>query len=128
MNRIATTPEQSKKLLGLGLNPETSDMFWLQEPGDPKVHYLMVRDSDDDLEPDWKIPAWSLSKLLEILPDYLIKDGCGYWFELDKTESSTIRYWSKPAGIYTVFLEENDQDYVACAFKVLCFLLENELI
>lgn len=118
---IATTIEQSKKLLELGLNQETSDMFWLQEPGDPEVHYLMVREQDDDFEPDWRIPAWSLSALLKLMPEI-------------RTEHGIMQpYLVGGAGRRFRFLcfykiTYNTQNYdepVDAAYEMIVWLLEN---
>ena len=75
-SKIATTKEQSERLLALGLKPETADMYLekcrLPEAGDYYLHTLpnnvdakhwfSVRMNHDI------IPAWSLSRLLELLP------------------------------------------------------------
>lgn len=75
-SKIATTKEQSQRLLALGLKAETADMYLekcrLPEAGDYYLHTLpdgidvkhwfsarMNRDI---------IPAWSLSRLWELLP------------------------------------------------------------
>ena len=55
-SQICTTLEQSKKLLELGLKPETADMYIF----DDEV-YIGKPNVDD-------IPAWSLHRLIELLP------------------------------------------------------------
>lgn len=76
MSDICTTKEQSLRLLSLGLNPGTADMYLekspLPEAGEYYIHVL-TKDIDAD---DWFsarmnrdiIPAWSLSRLLEMIP------------------------------------------------------------
>lgn len=59
-NKICTNIEQSKHLLELGLNPETSDMFIENNIAYPK------EEGYTDVE---KITfSWSLSALLELMP------------------------------------------------------------
>ena len=72
MNKLATTIEQSKKLLELGLKPETSDMMYVG------ITNTLILKNDcyaDELD----IPAWSLSALIELMPfeiyDKMFSDG-----------------------------------------------------
>lgn len=69
-SQIATTREQSERLLALGMKPETADMY-LKYDGNPYlVTYTLT--AKDRLVPyilkEKDIPAWSLSRLLELLP------------------------------------------------------------
>lgn len=67
-SQIATTKEQSERLLALGLKKETADM----------VHYrsssiqnwgIFAKPWRGDYEgSQWYYPAWSLGRLLEMLP------------------------------------------------------------
>lgn len=64
MKQICTTVEQSKKLIELGLDIETSDMYWdFQETG-----YILIADELRYYHNDSEIPAWSLAALFELLP------------------------------------------------------------
>lgn len=61
MNKICTTIEQSKKLLELGIDRKTSDMYyWCGS--DLRIGGYRAQDEELD------IPAWSLSALLELMP------------------------------------------------------------
>ena len=133
---ICTTLEQSEKLLGLGLNPETADMkyfYWKNEENpvkkSPSVGFSKeISDNYIGTEAVYA-PAWSLAKLLEILPDCVIKDGRGYWLECFKDEDTfVIKYWIKPNGICTNLLVEGHPDYVTCAVNAVCYLLETKLL
>lgn len=66
---ISTTREQSERLLVLGLKPETADMCYnLYFASAP----LEINNYGADLYKDKKfIPAWSLSRLLEMMPQYI---------------------------------------------------------
>ena len=86
---ICTSIEQSKKLLSLGIDPSTADM-WYSYYGNskynPTVAYkgqqwflCQIRNSSHD-----DIPCWSLTALLKLLPDIIkVKEEC-YTFSLIK--------------------------------------------
>lgn len=61
-SQIATTKEQSERLLALGLKKETADMWY---PHFAKTCPIPL--IDEVLTTD-DIPAWSLGRLLEMLP------------------------------------------------------------
>lgn len=65
-SQICTSVEQSKHLLELGLNPETSDMCWFNNMQKPFcAPYKLFVDRAQDLK--WVIfPAWSLHRLIEM--------------------------------------------------------------
>ena len=70
-NNISTTLEQSKRLLELGVKPETADMHYMSIPT-LKADTLQVSASiflDLDAPGDGDVPSWSLSRLLEMMPD-----------------------------------------------------------
>ena len=91
-SQICTTREQSERLLALGLKKETADMF-----------YFFYDKNTYEINPTWEtiwedrndykkiIPAWSLGRLIEMMPldvfDYcftLIKNyPNGYSVEYD---------------------------------------------
>lgn len=72
---FCTTLEQSKQLLELGLNPETSDMTYLTgiRDGEEETYGILPY---KELEPDCRkgnilyknVPAWTYYKLLTLLP------------------------------------------------------------
>lgn len=66
--KICTSMEQSKILLDLGLDPKTADMWY-----HPDYSYDNIPDLSRRCRVE-NIPAWSLSKLLRLLPD-VIKQG-----------------------------------------------------
>ena len=71
---IATTSEQSARLMACGVDPDTADMFYqpaLTLSGKRKGEiYLLMRGPDMEFEKN-DTPAWSLSALIEILPKHL---------------------------------------------------------
>lgn len=67
-SQIATTREQSERLLALGVKPETADMC-------SNDYGLLIATTYSELKEhlcDVKlIPSWSLSRLLEMMPQYI---------------------------------------------------------
>lgn len=75
---IATTIEQSKRLLAAGIDPISCDMRWTNEVEEDKgwgfiqtiqeeEYHLELGQPFFDSPDDSSIPAWSLSKLWDIL-------------------------------------------------------------
>lgn len=66
-SQICTSIRQSRRLLELGLNPETSDMCWLNISDLPaSAGYTVFKKAEDKC--NLKItPAWSLHRLLCML-------------------------------------------------------------
>ena len=117
---IATTIEQSKKLLEIGIDSNTADMCWsIDIPDLPTLLAYPITDCDN-LEN--KIPAWSLGTLMELMPKnklwYL-----AYNIEQQKRE------------ITFEVSEENDEwhyeyadTYLDAAVEMVCWLKENKYI
>lgn len=68
-SQICTTKEQSERLLVLGLNKETADMCY---PHFAKSYPIPL--VDEVLTTD-DIPAWSLHRLIEMMPFDVIPEG-----------------------------------------------------
>lgn len=74
-----TSRIESKKLLEEGLNPNTADMYYLEEEGFPKPIPYESKNLEEYLNrlPFWtrehatvskKLPCWSLGRLINIMP------------------------------------------------------------
>ena len=66
-HQIATTPEQSQRLIACGINPESADMFYTNYTTKPNDKAPCAKTAPLGIRKDL-IPAWSLSALLELLP------------------------------------------------------------
>ena len=125
MAKICTSVEQSKKLVKLGLDVNTADAIYPWRELMKDYDSLYVPENMFDIDED-DIPAWSLSALLELLPQH-IDSGLGWQkFGLDKG-------WN--GGIYQVyyenknsFIEKKSQTAVDAAFEMICWLLEQGFI
>ena len=69
-SQICTTREQSERLLSLGLKKETADMgiYYSELYGVDRVFTNDIFDEKPTFDSD-EIPAWSLHRLLSMLPD-----------------------------------------------------------
>ena len=70
-SQVATSIEQSKRLLELGLKKETADMAHNKNTVIPKYKIVPVSDWGllSELEEITYIPAWSLHRLIEMMPE-----------------------------------------------------------
>lgn len=66
-HQIATTPEQSQRLIACGVNPESADMLHFDNA------ILELRGLGKI--PEYSTPAWSLSALLALLPSVIKEDN-----------------------------------------------------
>lgn len=78
-SQICTTREQSERLLSLGLKKETADMVYMPFYRKGIIidysapHSLLNQDYFKDFSDD--IPAWSLHRLIEMMPKNIAIDG-----------------------------------------------------
>ena len=111
-SNICTTKEQSQRLLSLGLQPKTADMYLekssLPEAGEYYIHAL-TRDINAG---NWFsarmnrdiIPAWSLSRLLEMMPNEIPDPKPGF----KSHHPELIKY-------------EDGYNFSVCRYTVDCF-------
>lgn len=69
---IATTKEQSARLLQCGVDPETADMI------ETRLGNLLNRTQDFPVDETKETLVWSLSALLSLLPKEIDIDGYAY--------------------------------------------------
>lgn len=114
--KVATTIEQSRELLRLGLSPETADMYYIKKsPVYPRVlPEGMQIDSASVL-----CPAWSLTALFRMIP-HTGFTGCELNNYCDSGEVYTASYLDK--GLTPIRLADTPVDAV---WDIVCWLLEN---
>ena len=130
MTKICTSIEQSKKLLELGLNPDTADMFWLRIIGETRNTYgdiipltediCQVAIDDNNLcfhqssyDEDDTMPAWSLSALMSLMPQ-----NCA----IDKEKN---KYVASYVTSHEVLKWDSNTPFEG-AVNMMCWLLENK--
>ena len=85
-SQICTSREQSERLLALGLKKETADMayLWYGRAEDdtpllmdkPSIVYQGIMTTHD-------LPAWSLHRLIEMMPTLIYKRERQYWLDIN---------------------------------------------
>lgn len=117
MNKICTSIEQSKKLIELGIDVNTADVFWdtlLAKKPEAQVnnHYFI-----DEYNDEHRVPAWSLSALLEMLPK-------NYLIEANKKSTRTLYHITAISGEVTHY----HQDLVDAAVEMIIQLKNKNLL
>ena len=127
-NKIATTVEQSKKLLELGIDEGTADMYWWHYE---KKTYLSGMYDGEFNKHEEDVPAWSLSALLEMLPLKINVGNDLCPLKIDKEYNNKnlkvdygVCYLDKNSNGVGYF-KENTLDAV---FEMIVYLKENKLI
>lgn len=114
MSNICTNIQQSEKLVRLGLDPATSDMWWIDDQLVAKSNKFDVPSNDEETTVHC---AWSLSALLEVMRK------ANAVTTLQVTSLSTL-IRCKDMG----FIWQNDlhiYDPVTAAYEMVCYLLRN---
>ena len=90
MNQICTNKEQSSRLLEAGVNPKTADMYLDEFECPVAFEYRRI---EGHVGQDMAFPAWSLSKLIDMIPDQIECEGYNYYlFILPRDKEFTITY------------------------------------
>lgn len=143
MNKICTSLEQSKKLIELGIDENTSDMVYLKSyfEDDGEYNLLVGSYHEGYAERDGKtlvpvfdehIPAWSLSALLELMPSYLFEFERGIDLNIYPNLSSKAWHCSyMPNAVENMKNDKFKQitsgdNLVDAAFEMICWLKENK--
>ena len=129
MGRICTNPHQSNKLTSRGFSAKAADLWWSQyelvyQPtpmmqhfvGDP-VLYTYQTSSED-------IPAWSLTTLLQALPDTISYDDEIFNLHITKAQNYyLVEYTSERASL----LYRDGRDLIDICVQVIIHLIDNDI-
>lgn len=135
MNSICTSIEQSLKIIELGIDINTADMFYSNRVGGN--NYPLPIESKMNLPLlSQEIPAWSLSALLKLIPKHILrKDKIHY----GQTFIPSFRWEITPTAIYytdgndimddvSFRYGENNMELIDAVFEMFCWSKENEKI
>ena len=148
MSNICTSIEQSRKLLELGLDPNTADMYYqkILPKSDKIEHNPKVGNPLDCLEwynkgytafgkeplklEEHCIPAWSLSAIIELIPEYITLDvypyshdePMVYSLQINKNE---IEYFN---NITELSITKLGKSLLDASFNMMLWLIENYYI
>ena len=109
-----TTIEQSRKLIELGLKPETADLCYVAVTNkqQPQADSLIVRQNYSFQQND--VPAWSVEALLEAMPQSIHqwddRDRCYKTYELNLFRS----YYHCCSYSFGPSLKEENHDNLIC--------------
>lgn len=155
MNKICTSLEQSQKLVELGIDVSTADMYWLNRHIDlteTKYEVFVIDRSNEHIdffnsyavavEKGEIIPAWSLSALMDLLPSNFTEVGkyatTTYQIDIRKYKlTDSVDLHQIAYGSYTFHEEGNcswkdmvntgeREDLLDAVFDMVCWLLENK--
>ena len=141
MNKICTSIEQSKKLIELGIDRKSSDMYWWYTS---LRYYIEAMDDGDFNEAEGHIPAWSLTALMNLLPSEFTEVGkystTKYEINIrkykltDEVNLHQIAYgsykWHEDGG-YTwsdMINTGEKEELLDAAFEMVCWLKEKNKI
>lgn len=79
-SQICTIAEQSQRLLDLGLKPETADMELVYNIFSKTYEPLTKAFPTSN---KYEIPAWSLHRLIELLPQDILLDDTHYYLTIN---------------------------------------------
>jgi hypothetical protein len=74
-SQVATSREQSERLLALGLKKETADCHWFYSDEKWKMGEGCNSIACENLYPKHYIPAWSLHRLIKMMPESIHLDS-----------------------------------------------------
>lgn len=116
MNKICTDIPQSEKLIELGIDTNTADMYWATDT--LPLMFFPLGDIDADWDYAMKngmFPAWSLSALLKLMPKSIISTPNPF----------SDNYCCRNIEFDMEFYADNPVD---AAVEMICWLKENEKI
>ena len=122
MNKICTSIEQSQKLIELGIDVNTADMYYFIADNlkQQEMNYA-IRIGTPIVKTD--IPAWSLTALLELMPTDDKKDE--YYVATEShSDYHTVCYRNCWDGC--IHSEYSEESLLDAAFEMVCWLLENK--
>lgn len=120
MNEVCTTIEQSQKLLSLGIDPKTADMYWEQidQAFIPGVIFM------EGL--GYEYLSWSLPALMRLMTPPDDKSDEYYISTEDHTDYHTVTYMN--CWIGSIHTEHSNKSPLDAAFKMTCWLKKNNKI
>ena len=138
MCKICTSQEQSKKLIELGIDVNTADMFWdtlfAKKPEAQVDNHHLV----DEYDNWYRVPAWSLSALMNLLPSEFEYFGTTYkinirkYVSIDNVDIYQVSYgnyhWHDDSGYsWSDMINTGEkEELIDAVFQMVVWLIENE--
>ena len=128
MTQTATTKEQARKLIELGIDVNTADMYYYNNDSIPQI-ISDVKSLRENINPKFYTLAWSLSALIELMPEHIV---------INNKVSNSLKMYKEEGGIgFCYFFGAVDKvdDIIICdttpldaAYEMVVYLVENKLI
>jgi len=119
MNKICTSLEQSKKLIKLGIDLKTADMYWHKKFDGT----LSLR--ADNLMVKLDTPCWSLAALLGTMPSVIKRKGKRMFLTLEKAGAYNL-YYKSPDRLDELW--ETKEEPVDACYEMIELLHKENLI
>lgn len=122
-----TTIEQSKKLVELGLNPDTADMCYIQHFDESYNEVTFIEEDPVLAYPidTIDLPCWSLGALIDIMPSIIYKGRETFTLEIHKDALYHVCYRSH-CHLDEIWLSK--ENLLDAVFEMVCWLLKNGYI
>lgn len=129
LEKLCTDLNQSKRLIELGLDISTADMIY---SADDKGNYTLeilnspVTRKNYSIRNGYRVPSWSLPKLLDMLPPRLYYHGEEYFMEFFKTPKGewVIQYPKQGTLFPIVCHQESFDSPIDAIYQMVCYLQE----
>lgn len=134
MSKIATNIKQSKKLIEMGIDPKSADMFYTVNTSCKNLGMLpnlFVSEGFIDIE-QGEIPCWSLSALLGLAPLNIINNSTYYLVMITGGLDKYLFAYENPLkeefekGRW--LLRASGDVCIDVVFDLICQLLEQKII
>lgn len=130
--KICTDIDQSKKLIELGIDPNTADMYLDYQPDG----YVLIASELGYYNNDSEIPAWSLSALLNIMPRTIsirVDDRSANFYRLEWqfANDNSLRYIGSDRQTLIDIYSDHDSEYnddIDTAVEMIIWLKEHNHI
>lgn len=138
---VFTHTEQGRKLMELGCDTNTADLSWdyknTVNDDDYNIAYTAVisfepyrfnegRKYNHPIQPPPSLPAWSLSALLQLMPETIYADNNNQIYKMqvyNHDGQCCCDYVGELDGDSLICFASNS--YIYSAFQMVCWLLEN---
>lgn len=119
--QIATTREQSERLLAMGIKPETADCHIEMAPSG--MFYTYITQNYHGFASN-TVPAWSLTRLLDLMPKFIYEEPeRPYCFALLSDEN----YWlTDYSDEYDRRYTETDKNVFEAIVRMIDWLIKND--
>lgn len=115
-NPICTSVEQSQRLIGLGLDVYTADLYYiLRRNGEPRLALFASNIPEGMLN---YLPAWSLSALINQLPQFITAENTDYCLMMTRDR---IVYWNPNKDN---LFETTEDNLLEAVVETLAWLIE----